>query len=290
MLLRIAQGDAYGAACEYLDLPGESAVRDTALAFERYGRHPRHGLEAGRYTDDTQMSIAIAEVLLARRPLTRESFADAFVHCFRRDPRKGYSRGFQGLLEQVASGGELLARVRGASDKNGAAMRAVPLGVLDSPSLVRQVATVQAKITHDTMGGVDAAVAVALMSHFVLWTDEPLTRLRPWLQAQMLGADIPDEPWVGPVEGPGVGWKSALAVLALVGEQRSLLDIASTALSWGGDTDSVLAIAWGIASTRMSEPLPDFFDDGLEQGLYGRDFLLRLGAELMELTASPREE
>ena len=34
----------------------------------------------------------------------------------------------------------------------------------------------------------------------------------------MPGAEIPDEPWPGdPVDGPGVGWKTALAVLTLVG-------------------------------------------------------------------------
>ncbi len=288
MLLRVAQGDAYAASCEYLELPVEQAVRDAALAFERYGEHPRHGLPAGRYTDDTQMSIAIAEVLLAGGPFTRESFADAFVHCFKRDPRPGYARGFQTLLEEIGSGADLLARVRPASDKNGAAMRAVPLGVLDSPSRVREVAAVQAKITHQVMGAVDAAVAVALMSHYALWTDEPLALLRPWLQGQMPGAEIPDEPWPGdPVEGPDVGWKTAQAVLTLVERHGTLLDIARSALSWGGDTDTVLAVAWGIASARCREPLPEFFDAGLERGAYGRDFLLRLCGELMERYASP---
>jgi hypothetical protein len=65
-----------------------------------------------------------------------------------------------------------------------------------------------------------------------------------------------------------------------------LLDIARATLAWGGDTDTVLAVAWGIASTRCREPLPGFFDDGLERGAFGRDFLLRLCGELMERYAS----
>lgn len=283
LLLRIAQGDALGAACEHVELPRDQAVLDAALRFDGYGAHPWHDLPAGRYTDDTQMSIAVAEVLLGPEPFTREAFADAFVACFKRDERAGYARGFQAFLEEVQSGAELLARIRSASDKNGAAMRSVPLGVLARPALVREVATVQARITHDTEGGVNASVAVALMSHHALWIDAPLADVRPWLQAQMPAAAIPDTPWSGdPVEGPDLGWKTALAVLTLVERAPTLLDLARTALRWGGDTDSVLAIAWGIASTRLVEPLPAFFEDDLEDGAYGRAFLRTLGAALMK--------
>ncbi len=49
-------------------------------------------------------------------------------------------------------------------------------------------------------------------------------------------------------------------------------------IEWGGDTDSVAAIAWGIASARYpDEKLPEFFDRDLENGTYGRDYLSTLG-------------
>ena len=57
-------GDAYGAGFEYADR--EVVVRDNDLS--RYVNRPRHRLAPGRYTDDTQMSIAIAEAIVEDLP------------------------------------------------------------------------------------------------------------------------------------------------------------------------------------------------------------------------------
>jgi len=287
LLLRIAQGDACGMATEFIPLPEHRAAKEAAMRLDSYVQHPVFGeVRAGHYTDDTQMSVAVAEVLLSTDPPTTPRFAEAFVHCFKRDPRKGYAPRFQVLLESVRSGAELTATIRAESDKNGAAMRSVPLGVLPTPEQVRTITAMQARITHDTDGGVASAIAVALMSHYALWMDAPLRDLRAWLKAQMPEAALSDA-WSGdPVDGSALGWKTAMAVLTLVESQSSLLDIARTAIDWGGDTDSVVAIAWGIASTRMREPLPRFFEDDLEKGPYGGAFLSELGASLMKRYAS----
>jgi ADP-ribosyl-[dinitrogen reductase] hydrolase len=279
MLLRIAQGDAYGMAVEYIK-PESEPIRQRALKFG-YGRHPVHKLEPGQYTDDTQMSIAVAEVLLGKEQST-EDFANAFVRCFKRDPRAGYARGFQGLLESVSDGDELRRTIENDSDKNGAAMRAVPIGVLPKPADVVDVAERQAKITHDTIGGIRSAVLVALMSHYALYEHEPFADFPSWSNEH---AKVVPGVWSGgPVQGPGVGLATADAVFTLVSTQQSLLKIAETAIRWGGDVDSVLAIAWGIASSRMKNvdgELPAFFERDLEDGSYGRRFLVGLGTRLM---------
>lgn len=285
MLVRIAQGDAYGVCCEYIKFPRDQEVFDRALKFESYGRHPTHKLEPGQYTDDTQMSIAVTEVLLKDEPPTPEIFADAFVRTFKRDQRDGYARNFQAFLEKVSDGTEFLKEIKPDSDKNGAAMRAVPIGVLPCVDDVIRIATMQAKLTHDTRGGIDAAVAVALMSHYSLYSEEPLSKLPDWLDARgFVLRWVPGQP----VEGPDVGMKTASAVALLVATSTSLIDLARHAIRWGGDTDSVLAIAWGIASARMREPLPDFFDRGLENGTYGRNFLADAGRWLMEKYEQPQ--
>lgn len=289
LLVRIAQGDAYGMSCEYIKLPRDQHVYDRALRFEGYGKHPTHRLKKGQYTDDTQMSVAVTEVLLKDNTarLSEFEFADSFLHCFKRDQREGYSRGFQAFLEKVSTPQEFLATIKSDSDKNGAAMRSVPIGVLQEPKDVVETATVQAKITHNTPGGIDASVAVALMSHFALYVDEPLSRLPEWLAEYQAPSRLPKWPQA-PVQGPGVGINTARAVLTLLVEETTLLGIVKRAIEWGGDTDSVLAIAWGIASARMHEELPPFFDGGLENGTYGRDFLLALGKQLMETYAQTR--
>lgn len=293
MLLRIAQGDSYGMACEYIKFPRDQAVLDEALRFERYGRHPTHKLAPGQYTDDTQMSIAVTEVLMAMGPDWKSSFrvnegaedlraqfANKFVECFKRDQREGYSRGFQALLEQVTDGRDLLAKINPDSDKNGACMRAVPIGVLPDPMDVVAVAGIQARITHDTVGGQQSAILVAMMSHFALYHTEPFSYYPEW-SAQYINVLPHDHD--GPVVGPGVGLVTADAVYTLLDTETSLLGIARRTLQWGGDTDSVLAIAWGIASARHpgGDDLPPFFDGGLENGPYGHTFLLTMGRELM---------
>jgi ADP-ribosylglycohydrolase len=100
MLFEIAIGDAYGAGFEYAN--ENLHLNDLSV----YVKHPRHRLQAGSYTDDTQMSIAIAEAVLSDEPWTPKSLADRFVACFKRDPREGYAQGFHDFLVSVRDGGD----------------------------------------------------------------------------------------------------------------------------------------------------------------------------------------
>jgi len=96
MLLELAIGDAHGAGFEYAD---EQIVLYNTLA--GYVQHSRHNIAPGQYTDDTQMSIAVAEAIISGEPWTSKLLADAFVLAFRRDPRDGYARGFQAFTGDV---------------------------------------------------------------------------------------------------------------------------------------------------------------------------------------------
>ena len=74
-------------------------------------------------TDDTQMSVAIAEYLLEMDCFTSETIAlnlaNHWVDAYKRDPRNAYSRRFQQLLDQVKSGEGLLALLVPLSDRCG---------------------------------------------------------------------------------------------------------------------------------------------------------------------------
>jgi ADP-ribosyl-[dinitrogen reductase] hydrolase len=124
MLVELAVGDAYGAGFEYTDAGVIAAQNDLS----HFVRHPRHRIAPGRYTDDTQMSLAIAEIIVADAPWTPQVLADAFVEAFKRDPREGYAASFYEFLCRVDSGAQFLAEIRSESDKSGAAMRAAPIG------------------------------------------------------------------------------------------------------------------------------------------------------------------
>jgi ADP-ribosylglycohydrolase len=293
MLLRIAQGDAYGMAVEYL-LPEEHKdLFKDVLKFEKYCQTPKFKeIKAGSYTDDAQMSIGISETLINKHIKVEANYAVSFFDTFKRDPRKGYSRGLQTLLEEGTSYSDVFYnKIKPWSNANGAAMRSVPIGVLPTPSQVLEIAALQAKITHNSFGGIASSQAVALMSHFALYTDFPFTDLNAYCLAQ--GCDIFkyfDKPYARRVKAypeeagdMGVGINTAHAVLTLLKSSSSLLEIAKKTIELGGDTDSVLAIAWGIASCRFKEELPEFFEKDLEKdGKYGPEFLKKLGAELMK--------
>lgn len=285
MLLRIAQADAYCIACEFVNFHPEEPAYHELRSFTKYLGHPTyHKLKPGQYTDDSQMSIAVAEVLVDGNPHTQKGYREAFFECFKRDPRDGYSRGFQSILEAAQSPDHLKTLIVPKSDKNGAAMRSVPLGVFRTPAMCLSTAELQAKITHDTPGGILSSQAVALMSHFAMWEGAPLRELPAFLAANG-GPEMERfrTPWTGRVEGADLGMKTAHAVCTLVSEIKSLTGILRQTIEWGGDTDSVASIAWGIASARMKEDVPAFMEADLEPGgMYGAPFLKDLGKRLME--------
>lgn len=305
MLLRIAQGDAYGMAYEYVDDTKAPGLREQLLKFEGYCSHPTyHKLPAGTYTDDTQMSIAVSEALLFNKngdcdDLSAENFMDRFFVTFKRDPRNGYSRQFQRILEESRTLFEFKTKLVPCSDANGAAMRSVPLGVLKDPQEVVRVAQLQAACTHAN-GGIEASVAVALMSHFALHDPREFSDFLSWGIPYCPAMEPFREAWVGRVKARGapgdlgVGMNTAWAVHTLLVQQQSLKGIACQTIEWGGDTDSVLAIAWGIASCRMQdEVLPTFLEDDLEKlnaSKYGPQFLKDLGRHLMAAYDSKENE
>jgi ADP-ribosyl-[dinitrogen reductase] hydrolase len=191
MLFEIAIADAYGAGFEYA-APTPDRPNDAS----RYVRHPRHnGKRPGHYTDDAQCSAAIAECLLAGT-MTPLGVASAILAAFRRDPRDEYAGGFRSVLQAAVDGSDLLARLRPHSEKSGAAMRAGPVGLLPSLEAVLEVAALQARITHDSPGGVGAAQGAALMVFHQLRGLGPVAAL-----PEFLAAHVPAIDWLAPNRG-----------------------------------------------------------------------------------------
>ena len=275
MLVELAVGDAYGAGFEYA--PAGFVREHNTLS--GYVRHPRHGISPGCYTDDTQMSLALAETILADEPWTAEVLAERFVRAFKRDPREGYAKGFYALLQQVRDGEELLARIRPHSDKSGAAMRAAPVGLFPSVSEVIRCCELQAAITHNSRDGIAAAVAVSLTAHYFLYRLGPKSGLGSFLESHLPGS------WSKP-PGRRVGSKgldSARAATGMIMVHNCLSQLLRSCVALTGDTDTVASIALACAacSEEVSRDLPRQLLQGLENGPYGRDYLARLDEHLL---------
>src|SRR5687768_8904758 len=177
MLIEIAIGDAYGAGFEFS--PPDAARPNDLGGYVRNLRYPALG--GGRYTDDTQMALALAEAMLEDDPWTEASLWARFAAAHARDPRHGYS---DRMLAGFAAG-----CVDCRSATSGAAMRAAPLGLFRDPAEVEQRAQVQARATHDAPEAAEAATAVALAAHFFAYGLGTRAELPHWLQARLRGGD-----------------------------------------------------------------------------------------------------
>ncbi|HEY9611335.1 ADP-ribosylglycohydrolase family protein [Allocoleopsis sp.] len=278
MLLELAIGDAYGAGFEYAD--SELVQRYNDLS--QYIQHPRHPLKPGSYTDDTQMSLAIAETLVAGEPWTPEVLAHRFVTTFKRDQREGYAGKFYRFLLQVETGQQFLEGINWTSDKSGAAMRAAPIGVLPTIEQVIEATTIQAAITHNTPDGINAAIAAALMSHYFIYKLGSKQELGRFLDAHVSGEW--SKPWQGKVGSKG--WMSVRAAITAVMRNDSLSELLKDCIAFTGDVDTVgaIALAAGSCSEEIAQDLPHHLIDGLENGTYGRDYLIDLDRRLISLS------
>lgn len=286
MLLELAVGDAYGAGFEY-------AAPEFVKQFNvgvRYQQHPKWiNLRPGSYTDDTQMSLALAEHLINGRKWDELSLANSFVEAFSRDPREGYAQGFYSVLTQCQKGSDLLRLLagHGDSDKSGGAMRAGVVGLYHNVDEVLEKSRIQASITHHSVDGIAAAQASSLMVHYLVHSLGAKEDLGEYICSYVPGN------WNLPFEGKvgSNGWMSVRAAITAVVQENTLLDILKRSVAFTGDTDTVAAIALGAAScsNEVEKNIPLTLLDGLENGTYGKDFLTKLDKQLLSYSTIQKE-
>src|SRR3989304_1347902 len=97
MLLEIGIADAFGRPFEF-NTPEFIEKNNDVLTYKHREGELITGI--GIYTDDTQMSLGVAEQMLSGLPGTQVRFATHFVNAYKRDPRKGYSRRITNALEE----------------------------------------------------------------------------------------------------------------------------------------------------------------------------------------------
>jgi len=279
LLLELAIGDAYGASFEYAEVEMIRQHNDLSC----YVKHPSHTIQPGSYTDDTQMSLAIAEAIVSGEHWKPEMLAHKFVEVFQRDPREGYAAGFFHFLQNVRDGEQFLSEIKPTSAKSGAAMRAAPIGIYPTLSLVIERCTIQAALTHNTPNGINAAVVAALMTHYFLYHLGPKNELGTFLEEHVSGHWA--TPWTGKVKSQG--WMSVRAAVTALTRSSTMSDLLKACIQFSGDVDTVAAIALaaGSCSTEIAQDLPVHLFDALENGQYGRDYIHRLDTQLMALLA-----
>jgi ADP-ribosylglycohydrolase len=275
MLTEIAIADAYGAGFEFCNEDKIISLNNLEL----YSKHELYDI-LGQYTDDTQMSIAIVEFILSGQEWNKENIASKFIECFKRDVRLGYSEGFFNLLSKVESSKELIELIIPTSERNGAAMRSVPIGFLKNKEDVIALAKLQAQVTHDSPIGIQSSCAVALAAYFGTRQKGSINDLESFLESEQYGNW--DYNWKDRVSLNA--YDTVSAALTCLLKHSSLSELLKSCINLGGDTDSVAAIAVGLATcfTEYKKDLPIQLYNNLNEDKYGISFLLDLESTFLK--------
>ena len=275
MLIEIAIGDAYGAAFEFADREFIEKNNDGKKYHERVSKWGSI-MGRGRYTDDTQMTLAIAEHLIARRKHTYEEYVTCFLKAYDRDKRNGYSKRIVAALENSKDSNEFYKLLDSNSDSNGCVMRTVPLGILKDPKDVIKASIVHASTTHSTIDSIRSTIFISLISHYYYWKYD--NTLEDFLKNNM--GDINDilRSWDIGMSIPVDAKITASAVYHLINSCNTMTEILVKGVNMGGDVDSLCSISLGIASLmpNIKNDLDQQLYDDLENEAFGKDYILKL--------------
>jgi ADP-ribosylglycohydrolase len=154
-----------------------------AFGEQFFGHHPdriawavaNRGIPSGvwKYSDDTEMALAIHTILQQRGHIDQDELATTFVDRYWQNPNRGYGGTAHSILQAIGRGIAWRAASEGAfcgmgSMGNGGAMRVAPLGAYFADDIARVVdeARLSAQVTHAHPEGQAGAIAIAAAAAF----------------------------------------------------------------------------------------------------------------------------
>ncbi|MDO5401088.1 MAG: ADP-ribosylglycohydrolase family protein [Eubacteriales bacterium] len=209
--------------------------------------------ERSRFTDDTVMTIAVASALLksgkdAELNTIRANVREEMQKWGRRYPQAGYGGAFRRWLAEENPQPY-------NSFGNGSAMRVSAAGWLyDSLERTVEVARATAEVTHNHPEGIKGAEAVAA-AIYLARTGKSKEEIKAYI-VKTFGYDLSrtcDE--IRPTYFPRATCQETVpeAITAFL-EGRDFEDVIRTAVSLGGDSDTLTAIAVSIAEAFYGMP------------------------------------
>ena len=226
-------------------------------------------------TDDTQLTLATLESIVAHQGVFPEKIAQRFLEWFQQKRLVGLGSATLQALQGLQVGGHwaLVGRSGEFAAGNGAAMRIAPLVFILDPIWDRVLIKDVCNITHKNDEAYVGALAVFLTIHFIaadLWTDNdalwdylrqelPDTKVRdalklakqfPAMTIELFASNFGNSGYV--VETVSLALFAASKVKSL-GFEAMLRAI----IRAGGDTDTIASIAGQVAGTWLGlEGLP----------------------------------
>jgi len=282
-LIGTAIGDSLGARREGR---GMSRSEDIVSLAEK--------LEQLIYTDDTHMTIGITESLIESKGFDGEHMAQTFIKNYEAEPWRGYGPGPPRIFGMIKSGeawdSAANGLYRGGSFGNGSAMRVAPVGLLYSRNLekLREIAYQSSSITHSHELGKEGAALQACAVALALNTpaDEDidreafLSKLQNFIQDQLYKEKVArirellgwqDKAKVVAVLGNGIEAPRSVptAIYCFLRQPQAYKDTVIYAISLGGDTDTIAAMAGAISGAYLGiEAIPSKWRAKLENKEY----------------------
>ncbi|MBZ0266414.1 ADP-ribosylglycohydrolase family protein [bacterium] len=298
-LLGAMAGDVLGFAFEGAPPDESRSVESALLAVD------------GQYSDDTQMTIALAETLLEEGiDFDQDTLARSFSASF--EPWRGYGATASKILLVTRSGMNWEDAVQqyghmGGSYANGAAMRVSPvaLACYKEADRIADTAERQAAVSgHTNPVGVYGAQLQAYMVHYALTAgvNGEVLDIPGFLDQRFHNNEIPNvfyekmnllqqmsgsEDAIDVYQIIGAGLMAHEAVCAagwcVMHGKGDPVQTMNAALRLGGDCDTIGSMAMAITGAYSGESaFPQDLCDKLENEGKGRDYILKLASDLFD--------
>ena len=258
-----------------------------------------------RYTDDTAMTIGVAESLIDQKGFDYWHMTERFIHNYEQEPWRRYGAGPPRIFRMMKNGRRgfgMLDRdlYPGGSFGNGGAMRVGPVGLLyyDDPLSIREIAYHTTGITHSNELALEGAAVQACAVALAVLADPKNIRSAEFLGAlRMFTRPGPYQEKLKSIiklldENPSIkeivytlgnGIEALRSVPAAIYSFLSTPDFESAvlyAVSLGGDTDTIGAMTGAIAGACYGvEGIPVQWRSKVEN----RQYLEELAARLWEV-------
>lgn len=290
VLLGTAVADALGVPFETKLANYEPLV---AWDGKSYLGSEHHDLKPGQYSDDTQMSLMVAESLIENHGFNPDDLAERYVDWIVSGRARGYGKTTLLAITNLVNGKHWSESGIAGSYGNGTAMRAAPFGVYFRNDLhaLAAICKMDSAITHASDEAEAGAIAIGMAAAYAvngdtssllsdLWQVLPASKVRSTIYSL---DSLIESPYITPDQALRViGTKAdvrqtAPAALYCFLKFDNYHDAVLAAIKAGGDTDTTAAIVGALFGAKYGMQV---IDKKLIRAVEESDRLIELDSQL----------
>jgi ADP-ribosylglycohydrolase len=275
-LIGFAVGDAMGVATEFMS--PENIKEQFGVVNVILGGGP-FGFKRGETSDDTAMTIAVAQGIIANSMDPIEEIGKQFLKWKDTNPKDigitiaSTFRNYKGDWFEAA---EVTHDELGQSGGNGTLMRCLPFALAYSDlEVMDKLSAVQSKMTHQEDSAAEACVLYNRIARRILHGEELKSTIETEIINTQYDIDYSKEPDCPP---SGYVVHTLKWVFYWLLNKNTFLDVVRGAVNMGNDSDTIAAIAGGLKGMEVG-----FGNIPYKSELLNYKFLEELGEVLHEV-------